>query len=154
MKKWIWTVLLGVVALLAVCFVIKPQFFSEKGEVKGVPLQSVAGDSSNLVSETGSGEVREVPVKGLVTMLDLGADSCIPCKMMAPILTKMERQYDGKAAIIFIDVWKNRDQAKRYGILAIPTQIFFDKEGKEIYRHVGFMSESAIVDQLKKMGVG
>lgn len=154
MKKWIRTVLLGVVALLAVYFVITPQFFPDTGKIKGVPLESVAGDSSNLVSEIVAGELREVPVKGMVTMLDLGADSCIPCKMMAPILTKMEKQYDGKAAIIFIDVWKHREQAKRFGIRAIPTQIFFDNEGKEIYRHVGFMGEAAIVEQLKKMGVG
>ena len=154
MKKWIRTVLIGVVALSAVYFVIKPQFFSDRGEVKGVAFERVAGDVSVGRPETGSGEVREVPIKGMVTMLDLGADSCIPCKMMVPILTKMEKRYDGKAAIIFIDVWKHRDQAKRFGVRAIPTQIFFDKEGKEIYRHVGFMSESAIVDQLKKMGVG
>jgi len=154
MKKWIRTVVIGVVALLAVYFVIKPQFFPETGEVKGVAFERVAGDVSAGRPETGSGEVREVPVKGMVTMLDLGAESCIPCKMMAPILTKMEKQYDGKAAIIFIDVWKHRDQAKRFGIRAIPTQIFFDKEGKEIYRHMGFMGESAIVEQLKKMGVG
>ena len=154
MKKWIRTILLGVVALLAVYGVIRFQFFPDTGEVKGVPLESVARDISKALPETGSGEVREVPVKGMVTMLDLGADSCIPCKMMAPILAKMEKKYDGKAAIIFIDVWKHREQAKRFGIRAIPTQIFFDKEGKEIYRHVGFMGESAIVKQLKKMGVG
>lgn len=154
MKKWIRTILLGVVALLAVYGVIRFQFFPDTGEVKGVPLESVARDISKALPETGSGEVREVPVKGMVTMLDLGADSCIPCKMMAPILTKMEKQYEGKAAIIFIDVWKHREQAKRFGIRAIPTQIFFNKEGKEIYRHVGFMGESAIVKQLKKMGVG
>jgi len=154
MKKWIWTVLLGLVALSALYFVITPQFFSDTGEVKGVAFERVAGDVSAGRSETGSGEVREVPVKGMVTMLDLGADSCIPCKMMAPILTKMEKRYDGKAAIIFIDVWKHRDQAKRFSVRAIPTQIFFDKEGKEIYRHMGFMGEAAIVEQLKKMGVG
>ena len=153
MKKWIRTVLIGVVALLVVYFVIKPQFFADRGEVKGVAFERLAGDVSVERPETGSGEMREVPVKGMVTMLDLGADSCIPCKMMAPILTKMEKRYDGKAAIIFIDVWKHRDQAKRFGIRAIPTQIFFDKERKEIYRHVGFMSEAAIVEQLKKMGV-
>ncbi len=73
--------------------------------------------------------------------------------MMAPILEKLERVYDGKAAIVFIDVWKHRGQAKRFRIRAIPTQIFFDKQGKEVYRHVGFMSEKAIVKQLKKMGV-
>ena len=94
-----------------------------------------------------------VPVKEMVSMVDLGADSCIPCKMMAPILKKLEKKYDGRAAIVFIDVWKHKDQAKRFGIRAIPTQIFFDKEGKEAYRHVGFMSEKAIVAQLKKMGV-
>jgi len=94
-----------------------------------------------------------VPVKGMVTMIDLGAKKCIPCKMMAPILEKMEKNYKGKAAIIFIDVWKNRDQAGRFGIRAIPTQIFFNKERKEVYRHVGFMGETAIIEQLKKMGV-
>ena len=100
-----------------------------------------------------SEEFEKMPVKGTVTMIDLGAKKCIPCKMMAPILEKMEKNYKGKAAIIFIDVWKNRDQAGRFGIRAIPTQIFFNKEGKEVYRHVGFMGETAIIEQLKKMGV-
>jgi thioredoxin len=95
----------------------------------------------------------KIPLKGMVTMVDLGAKSCIPCKMMAPILAKLEKVYDGKAAIVFIDVWKHRGQAKRFRIRAIPTQIFFDQQGKEVYRHVGFMSEKAIVKQLKKMGV-
>lgn len=73
--------------------------------------------------------------------------------MMAPIMEKMEKAYAGKAAIIFIDVWKYRNQARRFGIRAIPTQIFYNAAGKEVYRHVGFMSEKEIVEQLKKMGV-
>lgn len=101
----------------------------------------------------GADAFENVPVKGMVTMLDLGADRCIPCKMMAPILAKVEKAYEGKAAIVFIDVWKHQAQARRFGIRAIPTQIFFDREGKEIYRHVGFMSEKAIVAQLGIMGV-
>lgn len=96
---------------------------------------------------------KEVPVKGMVTLVDLGANACIPCRMMAPIMTKLEKEYQGKAAIIFIDVWKFKDQADRFGIQAIPTQIFYDKTGKEVFRHVGFMSEKEIVSQLKKMGV-
>ena len=95
----------------------------------------------------------DVPVKGMVTMIDLGAKKCIPCKMMAPILVKMEKQFEGKAAIVFIDVWKYNEQARRFGIRTIPTQIFFNEDGKEIYRHVGFMDEKAIINQLKKMGV-
>lgn len=98
-------------------------------------------------------QVQEVPVKGMVTMIDLGAASCIPCKMMAPILDKLEKRYKGKAAIIFIDLRYERGAAQHFGVRAIPTQIFFDKSGKEIYRHVGFMSEEAIVKQLAAMGV-
>ena len=95
----------------------------------------------------------DVPVKGMVTMIDLGAKKCIPCKMMAPILVKMEKQFEGKAAIVFIDVWKHNEQARRFGIRAIPTQIFYNENGQEVYRHVGFMDEKAIINQLKKMGV-
>jgi thioredoxin 1 len=100
-----------------------------------------------------SQDFTQVPVKGMVTMVDLGATECVPCKMMAPIMEKMEKKYQGKAAIVFIDVWKNREQAPRFGIRAIPTQIFYDAEGREVSRHVGFMSEAAIVEQLTKMGV-
>lgn len=95
----------------------------------------------------------QVPVKGMVTMIDLGAKECVPCKMMAPIMEKMEKVYRDKAAIVFIDVWKNPNQVSRFGIRAIPTQIFYDASGREVSRHVGFMSEAAIVAQLSKMGV-
>ena len=99
------------------------------------------------------GKFSDVPVKGMVTMIDLGAKKCIPCKMMAPILAKLEKQYEGKAAIVFIDVWKHNEQAKRFGIRALPTQIFYNETGIEVYRHIGFMDEKAIINQLKKMGV-
>jgi thioredoxin 1 len=112
------------------------------------------GDS---VSDTAESGVRydfdDLPVKGMVTMIDLGATECIPCKMMAPILEKLEPAYRDRAVIAFIDVWKHREQAPRFGIRAIPTQVFFDADGKEVYRHQGFMSENAIVEQLTKMGV-
>lgn len=97
--------------------------------------------------------LHEVPTEGMVTMLDLGAHKCIPCKMMEPIIEKLKRTYKGRASIIFIDVWEHNEQVRKYGIRAIPTQIFFDKNGKEVYRHVGFMSEKAIVRQFERMGV-
>ncbi|MBW1893195.1 MAG: thioredoxin family protein [Deltaproteobacteria bacterium] len=100
-----------------------------------------------------SQEFNNLPVKDMVTMIDLGAKKCIPCKMMAPILVKLEKVYNKKAVISFIDVWQHREQAKRFKIRAIPTQIFFDRDGKEVYRHIGFLSEKEIVAQLKKMGV-
>ena len=98
-------------------------------------------------------EFKNLPVKGMVTLIDLGAKKCTPCKMMAPILEKMEKVYKGKAAVVFIDVWEHREQAQRFRIRAIPTQIFYDKNGKEVYRHVGFLAEKDIVARLEKMGV-
>lgn len=98
-------------------------------------------------------DFNELPVKDMVTMIDLGATECVPCKMMAPIMEKLEAAYRDRAVIAFIDVWKHRDQAPRFGIRAIPTQVFFDPDGKEVYRHQGFMSEDAIVEQLTRMGV-
>ncbi len=95
-----------------------------------------------------AGEISEIPVPNMVTMVDLGADTCVPCKLMAPILEKMESEYKERAAIIFIDIAKNRDQAKKYGIRVIPTQIFYGKNGKEHSRHLGFMSEEEIKEKL------
>ncbi|MCP4721655.1 MAG: thioredoxin family protein [Desulfobacteraceae bacterium] len=93
------------------------------------------------------------PAKGRVTMIDLGAKKCIPCKMMAPILVKLEKAYKGTADIVFIDVWENKQPAQRFKIRAIPTQIFFNEQGEEVYRHVGFLDEKSIVEQMTKMGV-
>jgi len=95
----------------------------------------------------------DLPVKGMVTMVDLGSGKCVPCKLMEPILAKLKRDYEGRAAIVFIDIRNRTEEAERFDIRAIPTQIFFDREGNEVYRHRGFMSEQAIVEQLEKMGV-
>ncbi len=100
-----------------------------------------------------AGVQREVPVKGMVTMIDLGAKKCIPCKMMAPILEKLEKVYAGRAAVVFLDVWEDPAPAKRFGIQMIPTQIFFDRGGKEVYRHAGFLSEEEIIARFADMGV-
>ena len=137
MKKRIQFVALGFFILLAFAGALKFQFSGKSAETS-VPE---------------SPEANNVPVKGMATMVDLGATECIPCKMMVPIMEKVEKKYKGKAAIFFIDVWKNKEPARRFGIRAIPTQIFFDKQGKEIYRHEGFMSEAEIDRVFKKMGV-
>ena len=98
-------------------------------------------------------EVTEIPRKGMVTMVDLGANECIPCKMMKPVMEKVEEKYHDKAAIIFIDVWKNKEPAQRFGIRVIPTQIFFNREGEEVFRHEGFMSMADIDRLFNKMDV-
>jgi len=99
------------------------------------------------------GEFDKYPQKGKLTLIDLGAGSCIPCKMMTPILERIKKRFAGKAEVIVIDLRYDRDQAPRFQVRTIPTQIFFDRDGKEVYRHVGFMDENAIVEQFAKMGV-
>lgn len=95
----------------------------------------------------------EIPAKGMVTMVDIGKGQCIPCKMMAPILEKLKKEYSGRAAVIFIDIREDRTPAQRFGVRTIPTQIFFDRYGQEVFRHVGVMSEEDIVRRFKEMGV-
>lgn len=93
----------------------------------------------------------EIPVKNTVTLVDLGANKCIPCKMMAPILEELKKEYEGKASVIFIDVWETPDKGKEFKVSIIPTQIFFDRNGKEIFRHVGFFDKKSIQEILDKM---
>ncbi len=122
-------------------------------------LIAVAGTYSLLSARSSPNEGKDnlqaaaVPAPGLVTMIDLGASECIPCKMMAPILEELKEEYQGKADIIFIDVWQKPDQAKKYGIRAIPTQIFFDADGREVQRHVGFLDKKQIIKILSELGV-
>lgn len=109
--------------------------------------------SSGTVEVHGQSAPPPSPRTGRVAMIDLGATECIPCKMMAPILEELRVRYAGKADILFIDVWKEPEQAKIYGIRAIPTQIFFDEKGREVFRHVGFLDKKRIVEILSTVGV-
>ncbi len=94
-----------------------------------------------------------IPVDNTVTLVDLGAKSCIPCKMMAPILEELKKEYQGRAAVIFVDVWDkaNAGKAKAFNVMTIPTQVFFDKQGKEVYRHIGFLDKDSIVSKLEEL---
>jgi thioredoxin 1 len=94
-----------------------------------------------------------VQTNGLPRLVDLGATKCIPCKMMAPILEDLKKAYVGKLDVQFIDVWEDPDAGKKYEINLIPTQIFLDAEGKELFRHEGFFSKEEILAKWKEFGV-
>lgn len=90
---------------------------------------------------------------GQPTVVDLGADGCRPCDMMTPILESLKKEYDGKANVLFVHVRKEQVLTERYGVQSIPVQIFFDKDGKEVFRHVGFFPKEQIIAKLAEMGV-
>ena len=93
------------------------------------------------------------PASSLPRLGDLGAKKCIPCKMMAPILEELKKTCAGKIEVEFIDVWEKPEEAKKYNVDLIPTQIFFDAAGKERFRHGGFFSREDIAAKWKELGV-
>ncbi len=86
-------------------------------------------------------------------LVELGADKCVPCKMMAPILAELKQTYAGQLQVDFIDVWKNPEAGKEYGIRVIPTQIFYGPDGREFFRHEGFFARDDILAKWKEAGV-
>jgi thiol-disulfide isomerase/thioredoxin len=89
---------------------------------------------------------------GKPSLVDFGASGCKPCDMMAPILDELKKEYTGVANVEFVDVREHQILGARYGVSSIPVQVFFDKDGKEFYRHVGFFPKNNILAKFKEMG--
>ncbi len=88
-----------------------------------------------------------------VTFIELGADRCIPCRAMQPIMREIAKEFKGQVQVVFYDVWKDPRPARIYGIQLIPTQVFIDQEGKEFFRHVGFFPKEEVLKVLRQKGV-
>jgi thioredoxin 1 len=97
--------------------------------------------------------VDKARLSGKPTMVEFGADGCVPCDMMQPILEKLKKKFPDTLNIVFLHVRENQVLAGRYGIQSIPVQAFFDANGQEVFRHTGFFAEEAVMKQLKEMGV-
>jgi thioredoxin 1 len=92
------------------------------------------------------------PPSGLPRLVDLGAGKCIPCKAMAPILEKLAQDHKGRLEVVFLDVWQDPEAGRAYEIGMIPTQIFYDGTGRELFRHEGFLSREEILETWKRLG--
>jgi thioredoxin 1 len=125
---------------------------SGKREAGGVCCPLVAS-MTTMAGEAIQSGTNAPATATLPRLVDLGADKCIPCKAMAPILKELKTDYAGQMDVEFIDVWKNPDAAKPYKIKLIPTQIFYDAKGKERFRHQGFFSKEDILAKWKELGV-
>ena len=114
-----------------------------------IVAMAMAVSSAGAAGTTGATAPAKVAKPRLV---DLGAGRCIPCRQMAPILEQLRDEYAGKFEVMFIDVWKDPDAANPYRIRVIPTQIFYDANGKELFRHVGFFSREQILGKWRELG--
>jgi thioredoxin 1 len=110
---------------------------------------------SSACSSAGSldDSLSKAKAEGKFVMLELGSVGCIPCEQMKPVMARLSDTYNGKLDVIFIDVKKDRDTARRFGVYMIPVQVFLDRTGKEFHRHVGFYSYEEIAPVLKKAGI-
>ncbi len=93
-------------------------------------------------------------VTPLVTFIELGAESCIPCKMMQPIMKAIRTEYAGLVDVIFHDLYKDREAGQKYGVRVMPTQVFLDAQGREFFRHEGYYPQEDIEKMLaEKIGL-
>jgi len=97
--------------------------------------------------------VDKARMSGKPTMVEFGSTGCTPCDMMQPILDKLRKNYSDRLNVVFVHVGENQILGARFGIRSIPVQAFYNKNGKEVFRHVGFYAEAEVLKQLAKLGV-
>ena len=113
---------------------------------------AVAEEKSSSPSG-GTSDSAKATTQTLPLLVDLGASKCVPCKMMAPILEELKKEYAGRMLVEFIDVWQTPEAGKKYGVRIIPTQIFYQADGKEVFRHEGFFAKEDILAKWKELSV-
>ena len=96
---------------------------------------------------------QEIASYGKPVMVDFGLETCIPCKMMIPVMEELKTKYPQDLKTIFVQVQEQQEKTKEFGIRTIPTQIFFDATGKQIELHVGFISTEDILATFKKYDI-
>lgn len=137
MKKWTKIIII-VILVLSVSGVWQLKRYSERN------TSSYTTEKENKI---------DIEQKNMPMLLELSSETCPPCRQMVPILEEVKKLYEGKASVKIVDVYENPKLADKYGISVIPTQIFLDKDGKEVYRHEGLFSKEEIVKTFDKMGV-
>ena len=139
--------------------IIKPNYMVNLKKITGLILTSlivIAIGCNSQPKPTDSDKLTEnKDIKYKVTFIELGSVRCIPCQKMQPIMKSIREKYPTQVNVVFHDVWTEAGApfARQYGIEAIPTQVFLDKNGVEYFRHVGYYPEEELVKVLNQKGV-
>ena len=161
----VFFVLLVVVIIAVVSISVAGTSADESSQPNTID-KSIAKDSSRSTQEPSAKSENQIdkdikinetknistPAK-LPKLIDLGSTRCKPCIAMEPILEELKNEYSDCFNVEFINVNENQSEAQKYNIKLIPTQIFFDAEGKELFRHVGFYSKEEIIIKWNELGV-
>jgi len=138
---WRIVVIAVLIVVVAAVLIFK---FAESDQA--IEQQSV-NSSSNIVAQVNEPVEEPHPI-----LVDLGSDKCIPCQMMEPVLEELRKEYEGKLDVVFINIRTDYEEAEKYSIQVIPTQIFYSPAGDELFRHVGFFSKEDILKTWKELG--
>ncbi len=145
-----WKVVIVVVLIIAIIGVIsvkRNQSMKESNE-SFIPISSGKAGGEEVPSEY---KVENLTGKGLPVLVDIGADTCVPCKLMAPILKELKEELQGKILVQFLNLNTYPGLAEEYKISLMPTQIFYDASGKDRFRHEGFYSKEDILAKVKEL---
>ena len=146
MSNTVKIIIVAVLALAIILVAILKQTTSPNGAAQ-VDVNNQANTNNNEKSPNSP------PAKEIPRLVDVGAKTCIPCKLMAPILEELKKEYAGRLQVDFLDLSINTDYAGQYKVRVIPTQIFYNATGKELFRHEGFYSKEDILVKFKQLGV-
>ncbi len=113
-------------------------------------LQKITAKPPEMNTED---DLKQALTSGKPILVDFGANSCLPCRQMRPVLKEIGTEYSEKAKVLVIDVYKNQNLAREYKVLMLPTLVFFDSKGKEAFRNVGIMEKEKIVAKFKEIGM-
>jgi thioredoxin 1 len=146
---WKILVVVGLGAAVGAVFALRQN--AQHGEPPVADAES--GQVTEVQADSPKDEGKPDNVGLLPRLVDLGAGTCIPCKMMVPVLDELKKEYAGRLSVEFYDVREDPSVGAKYGIRVIPTQIFYDAAGKELFRHEGFIAKEDILAKFKECGV-
>jgi len=149
----------GLILVLVVAGVAAVAWMKERSP-SASPTADAASQSVPSDSQTSTGKGAPEPEgsltpaakAGLPRMVDFGGEKCQTCIEMAPILAEVRREFAGRAVIEFVDIIKDPAAGHPYNIRVMPTQVFLDRDGKEVWRHEGGLKKPEIVAKLKELG--
>jgi thiol-disulfide isomerase/thioredoxin len=118
-----------------------------------IPIQVDAKWAEKQNLQAKDNPVDRARTSGKPTLVEFGATGCVPCDMMQPVLENLRKKYQDRLNIIFVHVGEEQILGARYGITSIPVQAFFDRSGKETFRHTGFFAQVEVEKKLAEMGV-
>lgn len=139
-------------SMVVLCFSVADGLSAAESKLPAKAKDTTAVAKPRTKKKTAKPDTTKPKEIKLPKLVDLGANKCIPCKMMAPILDQLGKDLKGKLEVVVLDVWQNPDEGNKYKIRVIPTQIFYSPEGKELFRHEGFYSREDILKKWRELG--